>query len=224
VVDRRLAREAVAVDLWATARRFGRLFWTVPFVRMVGVTGSLAVNNAARGDDIDFMLVTQPQRLWTARALAIGVVRLAHLTGAHICPNYLVTTRALALRQRNLFTAHELVQLEPLHGHAAYQQLLGANRWVWDYLPNARPKAVAAAGERLPWAPARSLAERALANGFGTRFERWESTRKIRRFTAAAGPDEELGFSADECKGHFERHGSWTLAAYTGRLTQVPQA
>jgi hypothetical protein len=221
VVDRRLAREAIAADLWATARHFGRLFWTIPFVRMVGVTGSLAVNNAARGDDIDFMLVTQPKRLWTARALAVGVVRLARLSRAHICPNYLVTTSALGLRQRNLFTAHELVQLVPLSGRVAYQQLLGANSWVWQYLPNASPSPPALAAERLPWAHggARSLAERALADGFGSRFERWESTRKIRRFTAEAGTDDELGFSADECKGHFDRHGYWTMSAYAGRLS-----
>jgi hypothetical protein len=219
VVEARLAREAAAARLWAHARCVGLMFWAIPFVRMVGVTGSLAMNNVARDDDIDFMLVTLPGRLWTARALAIGVVRLARLRGCRACPNYLVSTRALALRQRNLFTAHELLQLVPLHGRAAYHQLLRANDWVWNFLPNAQPRPPAS--EAAPLLAARTLAERLLADGAGTRFETWEARRKIQRFTAEAGPDQELGFSADECKGHFERHGSLTLAAYAGRLANA---
>ncbi|MBV9357946.1 MAG: hypothetical protein JO023_20745 [Chloroflexi bacterium] len=219
VVDCRLSREAAASRLWQHARSVGLLFWALPFVRMVGVTGSLAMNNVARDDDIDFMLVTHPDRLWTARALAIGVVRLARLRGCTACPNYLVSTRALALRQHNLFTAHELLQLVPLHGRAAYHQLLDANAWVWSFLPNAQPKVPA--GEPAALLRARGVAERLLRDGVGTRFETWESRRKIRRFTAEAGPDQELGFSVDECKGHFDRHGSSTLAAYAGRLSSV---
>jgi len=47
--------------------------------------------------DLDYLIVTAPGRLWTARALTIGLVRLARRAGRRVCPNYLLSTRALAL-------------------------------------------------------------------------------------------------------------------------------
>jgi hypothetical protein len=222
VVERRLGRAAVAAGLWRSARAVGRLLWALPFVEMVAVTGSLAVDNADAGDDIDFMLVTQPGRLWTVRALAVGIVRLGALRGVCICPNYLVTTRALAMRRHDLFTAHELVQLVPLHGWATYQRLLAANGWVSEILPNATPQPSAITNDCRPglYRGARALAQAGLTRGPGRRFEAWEAGRKIRRFAGQAGLNDETAFTADECKGHFDRHGSRTLHAYAERSAQ----
>ncbi len=56
----------------------GRLVATLPFVRMVGIGGSLAVDNVTSPrDDIDLMIVARQGRVWTARALSIAVVHLA---------------------------------------------------------------------------------------------------------------------------------------------------
>jgi hypothetical protein len=216
VVDRRQARAAVARSLWRSARTVGQLLWSLPFVEMVAVTGSLAVDNANVGDDIDFMLVTQPGRLWTVRALTVGIVRLGALRGVPVCPNYLVTTRALAMRRHDLFTAHELVQLVPLHGRATYLQLLAANAWMADVLPNAAPRPAATTRDQRSWlaGSARAAAQTGLSRGPGRRFEAWESGRKISRFASQAGLNDETAFTADECKGHFDRHGSRTLSAY----------
>jgi hypothetical protein len=105
---------------------------------MVAVTGSLAVNNADEGKDIDYMLVTKPGYLWTCRAMTILVARIAKLEGVNLCPNYLITENAFALTARSLYTAHELVQMIPLSGREVYTEMRRLNAWTADYLPNAK--------------------------------------------------------------------------------------
>src|SRR5689334_1079757 len=54
----RQKREAASQDLWPQALYWGRWLAALPFVRMVALTGALAVRNAADGDDdLDYMLI-----------------------------------------------------------------------------------------------------------------------------------------------------------------------
>jgi len=219
----RRRREAVAQRMWKRAHRYARLIAHLPFVRLVAVTGTLAVGNVEPDDDIDLFIVTAPGRLWLCRALVIGVVRLARLFGDELCPNYLVTERALEIRERNLFTARELAQMVPLFGSATYRRLRDANRWVLDYLPNAE---LPPPGTRLRdvggW-PARfkAFAERVLGGRLGDWLERWERTRKIDKLTrqaAAIGDGTTAVFTADCCKGHFEAYDQVILERFQERL------
>src|SRR5207245_3117918 len=89
LVDLRRQTNRRAAELWPKARFFGGILGALPFVRMVGVTGSLAANNPAVAADVDYALVVGGSRLWLARAGAIAVVRLARHVGVTRCPNYL---------------------------------------------------------------------------------------------------------------------------------------
>lgn len=223
VVAQKQWRAEASRRLWQQARRFGHVLRCLPFVELVAVTGSLAVDNADDGDDVDLMLVVRPGRLWSVRALAIVVARLARLLGgARLCPNYLVASTNLALRQQDLFVAHELFQMVPLHGAETYRRLLAENAWARVLLPNAEPRAVPADP---PPAFPRRLAEWLLGGAVGEWIERWEARRKIARFQPeAAEPGGEAVFTADECKGHLDGHGARTLARYERRLEQLRQA
>src|SRR4029077_9993656 len=105
---------------------------------MVAVTGALAVDNAPAGDDIDYLIVTTPGRVWLARSLAVALVRVARLCGVGLCPNYVLAQSALSQQRRNLFIAHDLAQMVPLAGRAVYAEMLSANAWAQAYLPQAR--------------------------------------------------------------------------------------
>jgi hypothetical protein len=221
LVDRRAACAAWAARLWPRARSYGALLARLPFVRLVAVSGALAVDNVDARGDIDFFLVTENGRLWTCRALVLVVVRWAARRGDRLCPNYLVTERALALPDRNLFTAHELAQLVPLAGLPLYAQLRQQNLWTRAYLPNAAgpPRQMpAAAGAE---SALRQIAERLGRSRLGDRVERWERARKVRRFTARAAEGGEARFGADWCKGHFEAHGRRALDAFVARLRRL---
>ncbi|MGZ9235732.1 MAG: hypothetical protein ACXW4E_09415, partial [Anaerolineales bacterium] len=137
IVETRKRRAIIAAQLWPKAVRYGRMIATLPFVRMVAVTGSLAMKNADEGNDVDYMIVTAPNRLWTCRALSLLLARLANLESVNLCPNYLVTTNALELKERSLYVAHELAQMIPLAGMKTYREIRRLNLWIHDYLPNA---------------------------------------------------------------------------------------
>jgi hypothetical protein len=218
LVRRRRALEASSRTLWPQARRAAAAIARLPFVRFVGVTGSLAVNAATADDDIDLFIVTADDRLWLTRAAAIGVVRSAAVAGTTLCPNYLLAESALELppAERDRFTAHELAQLVPLAGPETYDRLLQANAWYRALLPNHRPTA----------RPARRAGARALEGplraGPLDRLERWEMERKVARF--ARRGDGETRFGPTVCKGHFDGHRARALAAYEERRATVLRA
>jgi hypothetical protein len=216
-VETRKLRMANAVDYWRHAVHYGRRMSHLPFVRMVAVTGALAMDNNADGD-IDYLVITEPGRLWLCRALIVGLVRLAAIKGTELCPNYFLSERALVLEERNLFTAHELTQMVPLAGMATYQQLRNLNRWTDAYLPNATaaPKRISAVepGRKRT----RNLLEHTLRSRVCSPLERWEMSRKIRKLGSRGNGHAEAAFGPDWCKGHFGDHGQATLARYAERL------
>lgn len=200
--------EEISANLWPQAIHYGQVIAGLPFILMVAVTGSLAVNNTADPADIDYLIVTEPGHLWTCRALVLALGKLAALQGLNLCPNYLITTRALEFQEHNLYVAHELTQMIPLSGLDVYTKIRQRNAWVADYLPNA---------DGLPPKPAlvdwtestprlKPVFETLARTPPGTWFERWEMERKIRKLTREQGFSTESAFSADVCKGHDQRH------------------
>src|SRR5574341_231549 len=226
IVALRQQRAATARRVWQTAMRYGAWIARLPFVRMVAVTGALAVDNVREADDIDYLIVAVPGRLWISRAFVILLVKLAAWLGHDLCPNYFLSERALQLDDHSLFAAHELVQMVPLAGDELYQQMQAANPWARVLLPN-----VDGAARRVPVAPVRgypikALVEAILATPLGNWLEDWEMRRKIARFTAEAaqkspGNRQETMFSADACKGHFDGHGNRIMNAYQTRLRAI---
>jgi hypothetical protein len=219
-VETRKVRAAEAVDYWRRAVHYGRRMSHLPFVRMVAVTGALAMDNNADGD-IDYLVITEPGRLWLCRAMIVGQVKLAALRGTELCPNYFLSERAMVLEERNLFTAHEVTQMVPLTGMVTYQQLRSLNRWTDAFLPNAggAPKRVAVMepGRQR----ARGLVEGTLRSRVCSPLERWEMNRKVRKLGTRGNGHAEAAFGPDWCKGHFGDHGRATLARYAERLESI---
>jgi hypothetical protein len=192
---------------------------------MVAVTGSLAMNNTDEGKDVDYMIVTAPNHLWTCRALSLLVARFAKLEGVSLCPNYLVTTNAMDLKERSLYVAHELAQMIPFSGIEIYREMWQLNSWVNDYLPNALNEPEMPQGLQ----PARSYSvlqkvlETFLSFPIGNWLEKWEMDRKIALLTREQASSFESYFSTDVCKGHIDRHGQKTENVLIKRLQAFPQ-
>lgn len=223
----RQRRESAARASWPRAVAYGRRIAGLPFVRMVAITGSLAVGNMASAGDADYLIVTEAGRVWLARALVIQLVRAARLRGAVLCPNFLLSESALSLQERNLYVARELTQMVPVAGVAIYREMRSANSWTDELLPNA-------SGPPRPLDPAadsstrlRSLAEAALRTRTGAVLERWEMNRKIRELSRSNDDEPEVKLSAERCQGHAQGHGRRILSAYAERLRELsiePQA
>jgi hypothetical protein len=217
----RRQREAIALTQWRQAQRYGAWLSRLPYIRMVALTGSLAMHNSSSAqDDLDYVLVIAPGRVWLARLLAIGVVRLARLHGVTICPNYVLAETALAQDRRDLFIAHEVVQMVPLFGFGLYHTMRQVNSWVSDHLPNAhgayypereyQPEAL--------WRVIKRAGEWLLGGAVGDRLERWEYRRKHARFARQIHHTSAARIDPENVKGHFEDHGVRVLREYHARL------
>ncbi len=221
----RLRRERAhsSAQLWRRARIFARILSCLPFVRMVAVTGALAMDNSSADDDIDLMIVTAPGRVYLARAWVILVVYAGRLFGQRLCPNYVVSENALSLEPRNIYVAHEFVQMVPIYGAEVCTRMRAANRWVEAMLPNATAP-YRAAPEYCPGSIGRAfkhLLERLLGGYIGDAIETWERQRKIRQFAPLL---QHSGGNAiinqDQVKGHFNDHGERILRLYHQRLEE----
>ncbi len=241
LVALRQERRAIAAVQWNQARRYARLIAHLPFVRMVAVTGALAVENSRQDDDIDYLIVTAPGHLWTVRGLTIGIVRLARVWGDQLCPNFFVAENALFFPEHNLFTAHEIIQAVPLYGRDLYARYRESNRWVETFLPNAQPADLDSVDvesfdyvrdrpcrrgeeQRLssPGLVLKRLGEKLLSSSPGKIIEDWEQTRKIKKLRAQIAPEGDLSFfTADCCKGHFGGHARRVLHEYHARQEQA---
>ena len=219
----RRQRERTAALLWPRAVRYGRVIASLPFVRMVAITGALAMNNVDQGADADFLIVTEPGRLWFCRALVLLIGRLAALQGITLCPNYLVSLHTLNFPDQTLYAAHEIAQMVPLSGLDVFARILEHNTWVADFLPNAftAPVPIAPPYHSTPASTARRAAEAILRTAPFTSLEHWEMDRKIRKLRFEQANSPESDFSADYCKGHSQRHQAHTMAALNERMNRL---
>jgi hypothetical protein len=226
IVETRLQRQEFSALLWRKGMRYGLAIASLPFVRMVAVTGTLAVNNVEPGADIDYLIVTEPGRVWLTRLLVLVVVYLGRLEGVTICPNYVISTNVLGQFDHSFFTAHEFVQMVPLYGLAVYRDILAANDWVQRFLPNAFTDQWDIPREHSLGPARRALkrwGEAILAGRLGDFWERRESQLKISRLREQAADcgTGAASFGPECCKGHLDDHGGRIREAYAQRLCQV---
>ena len=224
LIARRLDRAASSDRLWQRARRFVRVLRLLPFVRMIAVTGSLAMKNSAAGDDIDVLIVTAPDRVWLTRAFAIALVYAGKLCGDTLCPNYVISERALQLEKHTLFVAHELMQMVPAYGLDVYHRMRAANPWIQSLLPNAaRPWQCEP--EQHTWPIGRLLKrslEWLLSGRLGDRLEAWEMRRKLHKFQSKLGrPHGDAILDHDHVKGHFDDYGEPVMRLFAERVAQL---
>ena len=223
IVEFRKNREAASLKVFKRAMFYGRILGGLPFVRMVALTGSLAMLNLSKNPDMDYMLVAKTGRLWTARAFAIVLGKIARLFGDTICPNLIVSEFALEWPLHDLYSAHELCQMIPIAGTDFYQRLFAANSWVKLFLPNMHPKTsgVFPLRGRCKTSEVWRVAELPLQGMLGNKFESWEMTRKIKKFSDQPGFGAETVFTADVCQGNFHHHRKSTRDIYQERLSTL---
>ena len=146
LVDLRSRRAAESRNIWPSARRYASWLSRIPFIRMVAVSGSLAVDNADAHSDVDIFCITEEKRLWLVRIFIVALSKTTRLLPSifprYLCPNYILARDALELSDRNLFTAYEVALALPLYGKVSHAEFLRANRWTDTFLPHKPAPAV----------------------------------------------------------------------------------
>jgi predicted nucleotidyltransferase len=138
LVQRRLQGNKRAKDLLVKAYRVARFLFHFPYVRGIGISGSLSKNFADEDADIDFFIITAPNRLWIARTIMHLVKKLSFLAGKQdwLCMNYYIDETALEISEKNIFTATELITLLPAYGNGTITSFFEKNEWAASYYPN----------------------------------------------------------------------------------------
>ena len=149
LVKLRQQREKYSLLKWGRAYEYAAKLAKLPFVLAIFITGSLAMNNCKKSDDIDFMVVTCPDTLWIARLISLLMFwNTRRLPGQKIAPdkvclNLWLDIKNLKLKKsisliKNLYVAHEILQAKCIFDRGGIQyQFLKQNVWVRGYLPNA---------------------------------------------------------------------------------------
>lgn len=136
-------------EKWKAVNSAVKLFSFIPWLKGVWVTGALAAGSVKDDDDIDFLFLTDPQRLWLSRAcvvlvgMMIGKYRSRWRRGSQKnlwCCNIWLEPDVLALssERQSLYEARELVQAVPVfvrHGEKS-TALLEANLWARRFVAN----------------------------------------------------------------------------------------
>lgn len=182
LVARRIKGNHKAGSLLHTAYKVSALLYRFPFVRGIGISGSLSKNFADENADIDFFIITQKNRLWIARTLMHLFKKLTFLVGRQhwFCMNYYVDEEAMLIEEKNIFTAIELLTLMPVAGNGTLDHFFHVNDWAGNYFPNATRSIPRKRFTRFPWY--KRAAEWMLNNRVGDRLDNYFMKLTSRRW------------------------------------------
>lgn len=173
LVERRIKGNRQAEKQLARATKIARFLSRFPYMRGIAVSGSLSKHFAYKGSDIDFFIITAPNRLWTARMFFVCLLCIARVIGLKkwFCLNYFIDTKALDIPEQNTYTAIEIATLIPKQGSDVFADFYKQNSWVRRYLPNYNENLTGAPAFIKGWL--QYITEKLLDNKTGDRIENY---------------------------------------------------
>lgn len=129
------------------AKRISEKLSIIPSILFIGISGGLAAGNVTIKDDIDYVIITKKNTLYTTRILILillqilGVRRFRNqkLASNTICVNLLFDETEIGWFNNNkdVYTAREIAQIIPLfERNSMYDRFLHANSWINHFFPN----------------------------------------------------------------------------------------
>jgi hypothetical protein len=139
--EKRTEGERKANELLKKAFKAGGLISRFPFVRFVGISGSLSKGYADQKTDFDFFIVTASNRLWICRTFLHLFKKLTFLVNKqnYFCMNYFIDETNLEIEDKNIFVLYEIATLLPVYNAAVYDSFISQNKWVMEQLPQFNP-------------------------------------------------------------------------------------
>jgi len=144
LIAERRSREARSDAFLKQHQRALRLMCALPFTRLIALSGSVAHRNLEPNGDLDLFIVTRGKRVWTVTVALLVLTKLLRRRRS-VCANFVLADTHLALDQRDLFTANQVIHLQPLMGGEVIDEFRAANPFVARCYPNS--------GIRPPQAP-----------------------------------------------------------------------
>jgi predicted nucleotidyltransferase len=141
ILPQRIKRQKLADQKWKKARKIIWLLQIIPYLKMIAVSGSLALGNTRKSSDVDILIVTKAGRIWTCRTLITILITLLgkkHHKGKtrdRICLNHYITDKSLRIPFESLYNAQTYARLVNVYENSPlFQQFQKENLWVKNYL------------------------------------------------------------------------------------------
>jgi hypothetical protein len=136
-INRRVAGNKLAAKKMKSAYIMTRFISKFPYVRAVLLSGSISKGYMEKNSDVDYFIITNPNRLWVTRLFLMLFKKIFLLNSRKVfCINYFVDTETLEIEEKNIFTATELATLIPTYGTELYNKLCTQNSWIKEFYPN----------------------------------------------------------------------------------------
>ena len=146
-IKEREKKEKLSAIKIEKAKKGTNVISLIPTVRMIGLTGALAMNNAQAASDVDLLIITRKGTLWVTRLATVAILGLFGIprnSGGKVerdklCLNMWLDESDLVWNRedRNFYTAHEIAQIVPLvNKENTYERFIYLNRWIKDFWPN----------------------------------------------------------------------------------------
>ena len=142
LVITRLEKNKISEQKFKIIKRV--VFWLrfVPYIRLIAVTGTVAMKNGGKKSDLDLLIVLKHGRIFLGRTLVTGLV---HLMGKRrygkkianrICLNCFLTERSLVSRLQDVFSASEYFFAVPIFGQKYFTEFQKENDWITKFKTN----------------------------------------------------------------------------------------
>lgn len=149
LVTERHLREKNSAGKLIKAKKIIKKLSLIPTIKLIGISGTLAMKNCRENDDIDIFIISENDLAWTTRLLTASLLRLmgvyrdknSKMYKDKICLNLVLDESNMSFENKDLFTAHEIVQMLPIFERdGMYKEFIGANKWIKQFLPNVQTK------------------------------------------------------------------------------------
>lgn len=141
-------RYVLAFKKLKRAKRIAGVLKFIPGIKMIAICNSLAWTNAREESDIDFFIVTDKSKIWTARFWAAGFLQIFGMRPSKknnkdkICLSFFVSEdslnlESLALGIPDIYLVYWIAQIAPLFDCGGiYNRFWRVNDWIKKFLPN----------------------------------------------------------------------------------------
>jgi len=142
LVEQRIERNKIAEKKFKRIKKVVWILRFVPFVRMIAITGRLAMKNTDKSSDLDLLVALKYGHIFTGRTLVtlvthlLGVRRYGRKISNRVCLNFFITDKSLKINLKDLFSSSEYYFIRPLYGYKTFKRFQEANKWVGDFREN----------------------------------------------------------------------------------------
>ncbi len=149
LVNMRKKRYLSSYHKWRMIEKYRWVWASVPFIKMIGVSNTLGYGNAKEKGDIDLLVITKKNRLFTVRLfltfwlLILGKWRHGKNIANRFCLSFYTTEKfidfqRLMMNKNDIYLIYWLKWLRPIWSTDINlaERWWKKNKWVENYLPN----------------------------------------------------------------------------------------